>query len=90
MTTTARLNIRTGMPTTSAPVVRRVEVGTVLGIGGVATGETVNGNAQWYAGDSNTFFWSGACSDFQPGQPTAPPAGIGVHRRPTGTDSAVV
>ena len=53
VTTTARLDIRTGMPTTSAPVVRRVEVGTVLGIGGVATGETVNGNAQWYAGDSN-------------------------------------
>src|SRR4029079_11577350 len=45
-----------------------------------------NGNEQWYAGDGNTFFWSGACGNFTPASGPPPGAAVlGVQRRPDGT-----
>lgn len=84
VTTIARLNIRNTMPSTMAAVARKVEPGTDLAVSGIVTGEAVKGNDQWYAGPSNTFFWSGACSDFRiDGMPAKQV--MRVHRRPNGT-----
>jgi hypothetical protein len=84
VTAIARLNIRRGLPTISAPVARKVEPGTVLAVTGLVTGDAVRANDQWYAGDAGTFFWSGACSDFQSAA-TEPAPGMKVHKRPNGT-----
>lgn len=64
---TARLNIRLGAPSTSAPISRRVDLGTELIVHGRIHGENVYGNNVWYAGDDDTYFWSGAVSDLEPG-----------------------
>ncbi|HET7717413.1 MAG TPA: M15 family metallopeptidase [Bauldia sp.] len=83
----SRLNIRSGAPSRSAPVLRKVEPGTELAVAGVAKGETFHGNDLWYAGDGGSFFWSGACSDFHSGEPAPAAAGAAmtVRRRPNGT-----
>ena len=82
----ARLNVRSGSPSTVAPILRKVEPGTDLAVAGVAKGETFRGNDQWYAGDGGSFFWSGACSDFSTGEPLSVTAiAPRVRRRPNGT-----
>ena len=59
-TTTVRLNIRKGAPSTRAPIQQTVQRGTVFPyVGIVEDGEPVNGNSRWYADDSGNFFWSG-------------------------------
>jgi hypothetical protein len=88
VTSAARLNIRFGQPSTRAPVAARAEPGAVLAVRGLARGEPVRGNADWYAGADDTFFWSGAVGGFQPAitngtGPLAMP--LQVHRRPNGT-----
>jgi hypothetical protein len=83
ITAVARLNIRDGSPSTAVPILSRVEVGTELSVKGVTKGETVNGNDEWYSGEGNSFFWSGACSDFRSGD--TPAAAMLVRRRPNGT-----
>lgn len=91
---TANLNIRQSAPSTSAKIYSKASAGTELPVRGLVDGESVSGNRQWYAGNDDTFFWSGACGGFQPqgsanvttaaGSP--PPAlGAGVHRRANGT-----
>lgn len=65
---TARLNLRRGLPSRSAPVVRKVDPGTNLRVIAVGPGEVVSGNGQWFAGLDDTFFWSGACGSLVPDQ----------------------
>lgn len=88
VTTIARLNIRDGAPTTTTPIVRKVDAGASLPVRGVVSGEIVLGNGRWYAGPDDTFFWSGACSSFQPPNAAAPAAAAAsptVDRRADGT-----
>ena len=61
-----------------------MEPGTELAVAGVVKGEAFRGNDEWYAGDGASFFWSGACSDFGPGEAVAV-AAPRVRRRPNGT-----
>ncbi len=64
VTTTVRLNIRKGAPSTRAPIHQTVQRGTVLSyVGIVEDGEPVNGNPVWYADDNGNFFWSGGVTD---------------------------
>ncbi|MDX2169000.1 MAG: M15 family metallopeptidase [Deltaproteobacteria bacterium] len=88
VTTGARLNIRGGAPSINAPIDRKVDAGTTLLVRGIAQGDRVSGNADWYAGAGDTYFWSGACSAFRPGSDGAAPLAT-VHRRPNGTLQAL-
>jgi hypothetical protein len=85
VTTSARMNIRTGAPSTTAPVVGKVPAGTVLTVRGVVHGDDVLGNADWYAGIDDTFFWSGATYGFVPQTTSGAGGPLAVHRRPNGT-----
>jgi len=59
-TTTVRLNIRKGAPSTRAPIHQTVQRGTILPyVAIVEDGEPVNGNPIWYADANGNFFWSG-------------------------------
>jgi D-alanyl-D-alanine carboxypeptidase len=86
---TARLNLRRGSPTRSAPVAMLVEPETLMAVSAIGRGEMVAGNDLWYASDSDLFFWSGACGSFQPmssgGTVLAASTSIDVARRSNGT-----
>jgi hypothetical protein len=89
--TNARLNIRKGAPLRTAPVVTKVEPETLLSVIGLGKGEMVSGNDNWYAGEGETFFWSGGCASFS-GTTGATSGGAGatgpalaVNRRSNGT-----
>jgi hypothetical protein len=81
VTANARLNIRKHEPSIAAAITRREEMGAILAVRGLVQGDNVSGNAQWYAGDDDTFFWSGACGNFRAAGATS----LGVNRRPNGT-----
>jgi hypothetical protein len=57
----SRVRVRSGLPNTSAPVVRRLEPGAILQPIADMEGESVAGNAKWYEIETNGFIWSGAC-----------------------------
>lgn len=82
VTSSARLNIRRGAPTTTAAIAARVENGTVLAVRGLVQGENVRGNPDWYAGSDDTYFWSGATAGFEV---SSTPGSVPVHRRANGT-----
>lgn len=84
VTTIARMNIRKGAPNTAAPIAVKAEVGTRLNVNGLIRGENVRGNADWYLGDYDTFFWSGATGGFQPSVDETS-FSTRVRRRPNGT-----
>ncbi len=63
--TTARVNLRQGAPTTKAPILRKLDAGIVLPVSAVAVGESVAGNAHWYRCDGTAYVWAGACSALQ-------------------------
>ncbi|WP_181701454.1 M15 family metallopeptidase [Chthonobacter albigriseus] len=85
-TTTARLNIRTGAPLTTAPVGRTVESGARLRVLGIGPGQRVGGNDTWYAGEADCYFWSGACrlDELDPSSASGTPGKM-VRRRPDGS-----
>jgi N-acetylmuramoyl-L-alanine amidase len=57
---TARLNIRKGLPDTKAKIVEVVPSGKKLvHTGYVIYGTSVNGNSKWYVNADGNFFWSG-------------------------------
>lgn len=85
VTAIARLNVRSGRPERTATVAMKVEAGTALRVLGIGTGETVSGNGTWYAGDADTYFWSGACSSFVSDLAPSSGATMRVNRRPNGT-----
>ena len=62
VTTKARLNVRGGAPSLSAPVVARLEIGSQVPIRGITTGDAVNKDPRWYVGLNDTFLWAGACN----------------------------
>ena len=76
--TNARLNIRKGAPMRTAPLVTRVEPETLLRVIGLGRGESVSGNDIWYAGEAETFFWSGGCASFSSGTTGAAGGAAGV------------
>jgi hypothetical protein len=82
---TARLRIRQGAPTTAAPRIGYVEVGTVFAPEATVEGESVMGNAAWYALSGNRFVWSGASAPVADAAPVTPAGGMRVHRRPDGS-----
>ena len=63
--TTTRVNLRHGAPSTSAPVLRKLDSGTPLSITAVITGTVVQGNGQWFQTDEPAFVWSGGCGPLQ-------------------------
>lgn len=65
VTTLARMNVRRGLPGTHAPLAMKVEPGTRMSVLGIGPGQDVMGNATWFAGLDDTYFWSGACSSFR-------------------------
>jgi hypothetical protein len=89
VTTTARLNIRAGAPSTSAPITAKAEAGVMLTVSGLARGELVRGNADWFKSPNEEFFWAGGCSAFIPGSNGTAPPPLSVQRRPNGTIRAL-
>jgi N-acetylmuramoyl-L-alanine amidase len=60
VTSTVKLNLRRGAPSTRAPVHQSVPAGTKLDYAFlVRKGEAVNGNRVWYADAAGNYFWSG-------------------------------
>lgn len=76
------MNIRKGAPSVLAPIAEKVGAGVRLVVTGVVTGEPVHGNPNWYRGENDTYFWSGATVQLE-NQGTA--SSISVSRRPNGT-----
>ena len=64
--TTSRVNLRQGAATTHVPILRTVEIGTVLAVRAQVTGEAVSGNAHWYEVGDAIFVWSGGCGPLKP------------------------
>jgi N-acetylmuramoyl-L-alanine amidase len=60
ITTRGLVNIRKGEPFRRAVVARQAVKGTVLTGHDLVTGESVNGNDQWYDLQNNEYCWSGA------------------------------
>lgn len=59
-TVKARLNVRYGKPSTSAPVVKVLSPGTKVTLMAQVEGQPVSGNSTWYKIGDNEFIWSGA------------------------------
>lgn len=60
LTTTVRLNLRQGRPSSQAPIVRTMSKGVTLDAAGYTDdGERVNGNPRWYYDTAGNYFWSG-------------------------------
>ncbi|HEY2070173.1 MAG TPA: DUF1906 domain-containing protein [Rhizomicrobium sp.] len=60
--TTTPLNLRADTPSSSGPLVGQLVSGCTLAVAATVQGEAVDGNATWYQGLNNLYFWSGACS----------------------------
>ena len=74
-----RCNLRQGAPSGTAPVIRKVESGTVLVITAMAVGDEIQGNAIWYRVVDGSYVWSGGCGEAQAGSApiaTAPPSAV--------------
>ncbi|HEX3675046.1 MAG TPA: DUF1906 domain-containing protein [Rhizomicrobium sp.] len=81
VTTAAELNLRSGQPNSSAPLVGQIEKSSVLVVIATVQGQAINGNAQWYAGLNDIYFWSGACGALKSAPvltAPAPPAASGA------------
>ncbi|MCR9171591.1 MAG: peptidoglycan-binding protein [bacterium] len=57
--TVNKLNVRGGSPSTSAPIVGSLKKGETAPYIGYTEGSSVNGNAKWYKGTDNQYYWSG-------------------------------
>jgi hypothetical protein len=63
--TTALVNLRSGAPSRSATIARKVAAGTTLSVTGIMLGETVAGNPNWYLTADGLYLWSGGASALQ-------------------------
>ena len=63
--TSVKLNVRQGSASVSAPVARKLLAGVTLPVTALVVGDTVQGNAHWYAIDNNGYVWSGGCGPLQ-------------------------
>lgn len=62
---TARINLRKGQPSTSAPISQTVAAGAELAYTGIThNGQALNGNSTWLRTASNEWFWSGGVFGF--------------------------
>ncbi|MDO8334584.1 MAG: M15 family metallopeptidase [Nitrosomonas sp.] len=85
--TNVRLNLRQGAPLVAAPIAGKVLPEKLLHVQGIGRGDLISGNDIWYAGDNETYFWSGGCASFQSGdrEERVPVSGIAVNRYSNGT-----
>ena len=60
--TTALVNVRQGGPNTLAPVLRKLAAGTPLSIAAIVSGQSIQGNSQWYLTTDGAYVWSGGCA----------------------------
>ena len=79
VTTIMPLNLRAGAPSLTAPIVGQIQTGSIFVATGTTQGDSVDGNAMWYQGLCNVYFWSGACGPLtgvaaKPPAQSAPPA----------------
>ena len=58
--TTRKANLRRGRPSTTAPIVRVLQPQVEFAVCGFEIGESVDGNANWYADVQGNFIWAGA------------------------------
>jgi hypothetical protein len=73
VTVTSRVNVRQGLPSTSATVLRKPLPGTQLHVAAISAGEEVQGNRLWFRLADQHYVWSGACSALSQGEiPIAP------------------
>ncbi|MEI9886163.1 MAG: glycoside hydrolase family 25 protein [Rhizomicrobium sp.] len=70
--TTARVNVRQGAASTSAPVLRTLEPGTAVPVVALVVGTAVQGNAHWFQTGQNGYVWSGGCGPFTPAPAPSP------------------
>lgn len=64
VTTTVKLNIRKGAPSSRAEIYQTVPPGTRLDYEVVVRrGERVNGNPVWYGDPNGNYFWSGGATE---------------------------
>jgi len=61
--TRSNVNVRRGAPSTSAPIVRVIPLGTVINVRGSVTGQPVNGISRWYQNVDGDYIWAGAIAD---------------------------
>lgn len=59
ITTVSNLRLRGGAPALSSPVVRTIPAQTIVEVGPVVLGDTVNGNNRWYSDGLGNFLWAG-------------------------------
>jgi N-acetyl-anhydromuramyl-L-alanine amidase AmpD len=65
--TVGTANLRSGAPSTSAPLAGKLPAGTIVNTAGIVPGEKVQGNFNWYLDGRGNFLWAGATDQPQPG-----------------------
>lgn len=86
--TNVRLNLRQGAPLVAAPIAGKVLPEKLLHVQGIGRGDLISGNDIWYAGDNETYFWSGGyckLSNLEIVKKRVPVSGIAVNRYSNGT-----
>jgi N-acetylmuramoyl-L-alanine amidase len=61
--TRANVNVRSGSPSTQAPIVRVVPAGEIVNVVRPVTGESVNGISRWFENVDEHFLWGGALEE---------------------------
>jgi hypothetical protein len=62
---TATTNLRANTPNESATLVGQIRALSTLTVTGIAQGQSIDQNTQWYQIVNNIYVWSGACSPLQ-------------------------
>jgi N-acetyl-anhydromuramyl-L-alanine amidase AmpD len=57
------VNVRSGSPSTKAPIVRTIPAGTVINVVREVQGESVNSVSRWFQNVDDDFVWGGALED---------------------------
>lgn len=60
LTTRSSVNVRSGSPTTRAPIVRTIPAGEMVNVVGEVVGEPVNGISRWFQNVDDDYLWGGA------------------------------
>ncbi|KPU61073.1 glycosyl hydrolases 25 family protein [Pseudomonas fluorescens] len=69
--TNVLVNVRQGLPSTAAPLLRKLGAGTKVQVFALVVGDSIQGNAHWFRISDNTYIWAGGCSELL--QSTATP-----------------
>ena len=86
-----RVNVRQGLPSTCAPIVGKLDPGTLLRVVALVAGEEVQGNVSWYRTDTCDYVWSGACGPLETASAAsiAPESHAGCPPSPAGSPGAL-